>query len=362
MNKHLKNANGIQYPLMSLPLSHLYTFIFMGVCATLLFTACTPPLENSENSDRSWPTQPIQIACFSAAGGGTDAVNRLIAATMEPELGVKINVVNRTGARGGAALNYIWQQKRNGYNWGGFSESIMPAAVMGVHHTTTRDWTYFMVAGAPGVISVPEDSPWMTLDDFIEAAQKTPNTIAVAASSTGGLWHTKLLILQKASGVQFQYIPFQGSQKSQTAALTGEVDAVLTSISEQSELIRSGNLRPLAMLEEQAFQFSEELTIPTAAEQFPLIREIPIKQWLGFALPADTPAPILEKVAAAYEAAMKTQEVEQFAQTRLLTLYGYHGQQANAIASKSERIWTWMLHDLGITVRSPAALGIEPIE
>ena len=305
-----------------------------------------------------WPQQPIQIACFSSAGGGTDTVSRLIASAMEPELGVKINVINRTGARGGAALNYVWRQKRDGYHWGGFSESIIPAPVMGVHTTSSRDWTYFMVAGAPGVISVQTNSKWKSLNDFIEYAKNHPGEIKVAASSTGGIWHTKMLALQNAAGVKFQYMPFQGSRKSITATLTGEVDAVLTSISEQSELIRSQKLLPLAMIEPEDFEFPDYGMIQSAAHEFPGINDVPIKQWLGFALPADTPTPILEKITSAFESAIENESIQEFAQTRMLEIYGFHGQRSQNIASYGERVWTWMLDDLGVTVRSPNAFGI----
>lgn len=333
---------------------------FVPVLACLLLAACSPTDSNKADAGKldNWPQQTIQIACFSSAGGGTDTVNRLIARAMEPELGVKINVVNRTGARGGAALNFVWQKPRDGYNWGGFSESILPAPVMGIHDTTSKDWTYFMVAGAPGTLSVRPDAPWKNLEEMVAFARDNPNTVKVAASSTGGIWHTKMLALEKAAGCSFQYMPFQGSQKSQTAVLTGEVDAVIASISEQAELIRGEKLRPLAMLESEPFTLTEGTTIPSAAETYPSIQDIPINQWLGFALPANTPRIIVDRVTLAFQKAMKSEELSTFAEQRLLTLYGYSGQQANTLAQKGQEAWTWMLEDLGIAVRSPKDLGI----
>ena len=100
---------------------------------------------------RAWPARTIEMSCFVSAGGGTDTVDRTLAAALEPHLGVKVNVVNRTGGNGAIALNHVWSKPKDGYTWGGFSETIHPAPVMGAHHTTAKDWHWFMAAGAPDV-------------------------------------------------------------------------------------------------------------------------------------------------------------------------------------------------------------------
>ena len=69
-------------------------------------------------------------AVFSAAGGGTDLVNRTLASIMERELNTKITVVNMPGASGGVAANYVYSRPRDGYNWLGCSEGILPVAVL----------------------------------------------------------------------------------------------------------------------------------------------------------------------------------------------------------------------------------------
>jgi tripartite-type tricarboxylate transporter receptor subunit TctC len=84
---------------------------------------------NSSDSDQPWPSRPITISCLAAAGGGTDLVSRLMAKEMGGKLGVKINVVNRTEGGGAAAINHVAKSKRDGYNWGGFSESVLTKCV-----------------------------------------------------------------------------------------------------------------------------------------------------------------------------------------------------------------------------------------
>lgn len=333
----------------------------------LLLAGCAPQKTadgpaGEDAGAAAWPTKPITISCFAAAGGGTDTVCRLVAKELEQELGVKVNVVNRAGARGGEAIRYVWSRKHDGYNWGGFSESMLPASVLGVSETTAKDWNFFMVAGAPGVISVKADSEIKDLADLVARLQAKPKSLRAGASLAGGIWHTKLLALQRAAGVEFQFIPYKGSQPSQLAALSGEVDVALTSISEQAELIRGGRLRPLAMIEAEGFEFPDRGMIPSAAEDYPDISQTPVSQFLGVALPADAPTPALRAVSAAFEKLMQSEELKSFADQRLLTLLGEHGEAANAKAIAAERAWTWLLHELKIAVKSPADLGIAKPE
>lgn len=331
------------------------TLSLVVLALAAILVACSG---ENRTTKASWPTRPIQITCFAAPGGGTDTVDRTIAQVMEPLLGVKINVVNKKGARGGTAMRDVWSRKHDGYRWGGFSESILTAPVMGGHDTTAKDWTYFMVAGAPGVVSVPSGSPYRTLGDLVATAKAEPGKINAAASITGGIWHTKLITLERAAHVTFNYVPYGGSNPSQIAALSGEVDVVLTSISEQAELIKARNLRPLAMVEAEPYEFPVIGTIPSAAREYPDVAKFPVTQWLGFALPADTPPDVLETITDAFNRAMQSVDVREMLATRYLTPFGYSGARADGIARETERVWTWLLHDLKIAERSPEELGI----
>lgn len=272
-------------------------------------------------------------------------------------LDVKINVVNRTDGGGSAAINHVAQSRRDGYNWGGFSESLLTKCVLGTTETTAKDWACFVVAGAPGVLSVPANSPYQSLEELIAAVKAKPQTIKAGASLVGCVWHTKLLALERAADASFKFIPFKGSNPSQLAALTGELDVVLTSISEQAELIEGGKLRPLAMIEMSPYEFAGQ-TIPAAGASYPKIGDVPVSQFLGLALPIDTPKEILDKVTTAFETVMADPAIEDFAKARHLTLIGEHGEVAAARNLKAEQVWTWKLQELGIAVKSPETFGI----
>lgn len=307
---------------------------------------------------QNFPSRPIDLSVWAAAGGGTDTTNRYLAQAMEKHLGGKINVSNRTGGGGGVAMNHVWSQPRDGYTWLGASEAQQIVKVMEFHNTGTKDWRWYIVAGAPGVISVRADSPYKSLDDLIEATRKNPKSVKVGHCPIGCVWHMKALALGQAAGVELNYIPYDGSGPAHMAGLTGEVDAVVTGIAEQAEFIRAGKLRPLAMIEMKPFEFPKIGMIPAAGAKYPDIQKIPTRQWLGMAIPKDTPPEIVAKIDAAFVKAMDDPKVQSLRSERMFELYGEYGDAAEKSLQKMEDAMSWKLYELGVAKKSPDTFGI----
>lgn len=309
-------------------------------------------------SAEDFPTRPIEDAVWSSAGGGTDLVNRLMAAALEKPLGVKVNVVNRTGGGGGVAMNHVWGQPHDGYSWLGASEAMQNTAVMGFHPTTTKDWRWYMVAGAGGVLSVGAASRYHTLDDIVKQSKAHPGSVNVSHSAIGSVWHLKAIALANAADIRFNNIPYEGSAPAMVAAMTGEADAVISSISEQAEYIKAGRLRPIAMVEMNPYRFPGGKEIPAAGAEFPKIQAIPTRQWLGFAIPADTPAPVIEKIDQAFQVAIKDPKLKSVAKDKYLTLFGEYGPAAQKVLLPMESAVSWQLFQLGVAKLDPAKFGI----
>jgi tripartite-type tricarboxylate transporter receptor subunit TctC len=85
---------------------------------------------------------------------------------------------------------------------------------------------------------------------------------------------------------------------------------------------------------------------------------MPIKQFVGFALPSDTPRNILAKVTDAFKVAMKHKAVADFGKMKYSELYGYSGEKAKTVAINQQKVFTWLLYDEGIAKKSPAEFGI----
>lgn len=309
---------------------------------------------------KKYPARDITNVVVWGAGGGTDTCNRIVSAEMAQFLGVNVNVINKPGGvAGSVGMSYAYNRDHDGYTMCGLSESCVTAGVQGGWDKKMDVWEPFIVGGSPDIISVTPNSPYKTVADLIEAAKKNPGSIKAGASGAGSIHHLNLLALQEGSGAKFNFIPYPGSAPSQTAAMTGEITVVVTSLAEQQQLIRGGKLRPLGMLIPDAFEVDGVGSIPSAFEAYPgLSKYLPISQAIGFAVPADTPEDIKATLKDAFLKAMGTDKVKTWAKENYYLLSGKTGDEAKAEFSALESNFGWTLWELGSAKVNPADLGI----
>jgi tripartite-type tricarboxylate transporter receptor subunit TctC len=306
-----------------------------------------------------YPNRDITDVIVWAAGGGTDLANRLVMAEMAKVLKVNVNAVNVTGGVGGSVgMLEAWNKGADGYTLAGVSESCVTAGVQGGWNKRVNVWEYFIVGGSPDLVSVNPGTPYQSIKDLVEAAQANPKGIKAGASASGSIHHLNLLAFERGAGIQLNYIPYNGSAPAQNAAMTGEVTVVITSAQEQSELIKAGKLRPLAMLVPKAFTIGDK-SIPSAFDTYPgLAQYLPLEQQIGFAIRRDAPEAVKARLRSAFATAMKAEPVVKFGQDRYFNLSGLTGEAANKVFDKLESQFAWNLWELGAAKVDPASLGI----
>ncbi|RDE08699.1 Bug family tripartite tricarboxylate transporter substrate binding protein [Pelagibacterium lacus] len=312
---------------------------------------------------QDFPSKPIEISVWASAGGGTDGTNRLLAQAMQEELGMRINVVNRTGGGGGVAMSHVWNQPHDGYSWLGASEGMQLVKAMEYFDKGTSDWRWYMIiGGTPGVISVPQDSPYQTLEDLLQAARDEPGSVTVGHCPLGCVWHMRALALGLATDADFTYVPYDGTAPAHVAALSREVDAVVSGVGEQAEYLRAGTLRPLAMIEHDDYVLDDLDPIPAAGKEYPGIDDIPASMWLGMAIPKDTDPAIVAIIDEAFEVAVQSEAIKAFADERRMIVSGMYGEEAEARLQIMESALAAKLYELSMIDKSPEELGIPSVE
>jgi len=329
--------------------------IVVFTCIIIMLTAGV-----SLAAKKDFPRRDITDVVVWGAGGGTDVCNRVITAEMAPILDVNINVVNKPGGVAGSlGMNYGYSRPHDGYTLTGLSESCVTAGVQGGWDKRMDVWDFFIVGGSPDVLSVTPKAPYKTLKDLIEDAKANKGAVKAGASGAGSIHHLNLLALEKGAGVKFNFIPYKGSAPTQSAAMTGEITVVVTSLAEQQQLIRGGKLRPLAMLITDDFDVEGFGTIPSAFPDYPGLTEyLPISQAIGFAVPADAPDNAKAVLADAFTKALKTDKVQSWAKKNYYLLSGKTGAAAKEEFNKLESNFGWTLWDLGAAKVNPKDLGI----
>lgn len=332
----------------------------IAVCLVLLTSLSVMFSAGMEETTVQYPTKDINVYIFSSQGGGTDAWCRFLSPLMEEDLKVKVINSNLPGANGGTAAQKVWNSPHDGYTVLGASETSMFFGSNGVA-PTSENWHFFIAAGSGGVIAVPAQSPYKTVQDMVDAAKQKPNTIKIANSGQGKGWHTKAVTLEKAAGVQFKHVPYNGSGPAITAMLSNEVDAVSCSTGEIAEYIRGGLVRPLVITEAKGETFvGWNGVVPAAAELYPdgAFEFSNMFQWLGFMLPIDTPESVVKRFETAFQKAMADPRTAEFAKNQSARLFGLSGDKARELAKNMEAVTWWMAFDLGIAKVSPEKAGV----
>jgi tripartite-type tricarboxylate transporter receptor subunit TctC len=186
------------------------------------------------------PERPITFYLYSGAGGDTDTSMRALAAVWEQYFGVTCNVVNMTGGGGGLAANQVYGADSDGYTLFGMAEGVDTMSVLGAFDHGTEVWDFMLLFGGYGCLGVPANSPYAPLQDVFDAAKGGAN-IRISCSSSGSMWHLKSLQFEQATGVVFNILTYDGSNKAVVGLLSGEVEVVISSLGEQTENILAKN-------------------------------------------------------------------------------------------------------------------------
>jgi len=308
----------------------------------------------------SFPERDITNVVVWSAGGGTDVSNRVVSAEMAKALGVNVNVINKPGGVAGSiGMSYVSKRPADGYTIVGLSESCVTAGVQGGWDQRMDIWYPFIIGGSPDLISVTAGSPYKTLEDLIAAAKKNPRSIKASASGAGSIHHLNLLALMKGTGAEFNFIPYAGSAPAQTAAMTGEVTVVVTSLAEQQQLLKGGKLRALATLTEDGQTLEGVGDIPSALASHPALKKhLPISQAIGMAVRNDAPDDVKARLSEAFGKALASDAVKEGASKNFYVLSGKTGEAAREEFANLESLFGWTLYELKAAKVDPAKLGI----
>lgn len=271
------------------------TFIFTGAlsAAALTLTACGGA--GSDGGDAAaYPEKDITFIVQAAAGGGSDLTSRALAAELEKELGVSVVVENRPGASGSTAMQYIADSDTDGYTIGFVPVEISMLGHQGFDVDPANYDFLGQIMLAPGVISVPTDSPYETLDDLIEAGKEAP--LDMANSGPGSIWEAAELGLAEATGAQVVPVPFDGGAPAVAAVIGNQVDGAVGGTSETAAAHDAGQLRALAVLHDERHPMLPD--VPTASE---LGYDLHFGGWGGVYAPAGLPDDVREVLTAAIE-------------------------------------------------------------
>lgn len=233
----------------------------------------------------------IEMTVMFGAGSAADTTARELARGMEKTLGVPVVIINRTGAGGAIGYSWVQQQKPDGHAIIWNSNSVSTTYHSGI---MPFDYTAFAAVARVSVetpaIAVRADARWHGLKDLLEEAAANPGKFRVGNSGTGSHTHFAASALFRSNGATIINVPFTEGQ-AVVNLLGSRIEAAVQLPAALVPQVRSGDLRVLAVLGEDRDPVLPD--VPTATEVgYP----VALDMWRGIAVPAGTPAAVVEKL------------------------------------------------------------------
>src|SRR5258706_10756227 len=217
----------------------------LPVCAALALLPVTG------SAQAPWPNKPITLVVTYPPGGGADLVARLVAPKMSQTLGQQVVVENRGGGGGSVGAGYVARSKPDGYtlmvDGGGFA--INPSLYPKLPYDTAKAFTPIgVLALFPLALVVTPSYPAKSVAELIEMAKAAPNSISYASPGTGSTQHLAgaLFILQTKA--EMAHVPYKGGSPAMTDVMGGHVPVFFANVGSGLSHIKSGKLRPLAVM------------------------------------------------------------------------------------------------------------------
>lgn len=254
---------------------------------------------------QDFPNKPITWVVGFSPGGISDQGARMVAKTFGEKIGQPVIVENKPGAGSIVAAESVAQAKPDGYTVLYASNGMM-AANKSLYKKLSYDplTSFTLIHGmgsSPLVVVVPETSPFKTLKDLIDFAKKNPEKLTFASVGNGTAAHLAPELLSKQAGMKMTHVPYKGSAPGMTDLLAGRIDLMFDYSIVVKPQIEGGKLRALAQTGPKRMVSHPD--VPTLAELgYP---QAEFAAWATLVGPAGMPQPIVDKLAKAFNEALK---------------------------------------------------------
>jgi len=247
-------------------------------------------------SQEVYPSRPVRLVVPYAPGGVSDITGRILAQKMTELLGQSMVVENRAGAGGMLGTASVAKAEPDGYTIVLSSVSayaIGPRLVKVPLYDPVKDFTPIAaVALAPTILTVNPALPFQNLKELIAFAQANPGKLTYGSSGIGSVAHISAEVLRASTGVELVHVPYKSAAQAYPDVIGGSVSMVFDALPSAIQYIRSGKVRPIAMMSDRRASLVPD--VPTFAEAgYP---EATLRLWVGLHGPANLPAPIVQKL------------------------------------------------------------------
>ena len=264
---------------------------------------------SATSAHAAYPERAITLIVPAAAGGNADITARLIGQEMSRQLGQPVVVENRVGAGGRIGTQAVVRAPADGYTIG-----YAHVGTLVLHRFLFKQQLYDLdrdvtpiglVAETPNVIVVNAASPYRDLKSFIEASRAQPDRLTMTSADPGTTSEVGVKLFIAQTGAAVRQIPYKATAAQLSDLLGGHVDAMMENLPPLIGNLKDGRLRALAVTTRSRAASNPD--VPTVAEQgYPDYEQ---SAWSALIAPAGTPPAVIDRLNAAMNQALRSENV-----------------------------------------------------
>ncbi|WP_043458840.1 Bug family tripartite tricarboxylate transporter substrate binding protein [Azohydromonas australica] len=267
---------------------------------------------------QGYPSSPVRMIVPYAAGGGADAVARLLGQSMADELRQVFNVDNRPGAGGMLGADAAAKAAPDGYTLllaGNPELTITPSLAAKVPYSPLSDFKPIaLISQSPNVLVAAPALGAKTLRAALDAARKLPGGITIGTPGNGSPQHIAVEVMRTQLGLDLVHVPYKGAAPAVIAAIGGEVSFALVGAPPLLSHLAANKLVALAVTQPQRSPLVP--SVPTMGEAMGVMQDDDFVTWYGLLAPSKTPSDVVSVLEKAAFAVLKRTDMR----SRLATL------------------------------------------
>lgn len=311
-------------------------------------TAAVLALSATIASAQQWPQRQITFVVPFAAGGGTDAFARPLAAQIDSQLGVRVIIENKAGAGGTAGASYAAKQPGDGYTFfiGAAHHAIAPALYPRLDYDLSKDFIPIgLVAAPPQVIVVhPGKVQAKTLKELIDHIAANPDKLNYGHAGNGTTHHLAGELFKNLTKTRIRAVPYRGAGPAMADLVAGHVEMMFDGLGSSAPQISGGALRALAVAAAKRTPAFPD--VPTAAEAG--LPGYEMSTWYAMWAPKNTPPEIVQRMRQELRKALDTPAMKEAWARNGSDIPTLMGDEFGAFATAETARWGKVVADSGV--------------
>jgi len=253
----------------------------------------------------SYPSKPIRIVVPFPPGGPTDIFARNYGNALSKVLNQSVIIDNKAGAGGAIGTLEVKRAAPDGHTLlftTASSLALYNLMAIRPQYDYAKDFTTIAVVGGSAVVIMANKSAPQTLKGLVDMARADPGRLRYGSPGQGTYLHLSMERFLYETGVKIEHIPYKGSGQVKPALLGGQVDVMIEALSSGLSLHQGGQAKILAIASARRSPLAPD--VPTVDETLG-IKGFEAILWNGVAVPAGTPAAVVETLSAANAKVLK---------------------------------------------------------